>query len=141
MYSVVISLSCGISLNVRIAMLQIPLFNSKHFKCFFGTCRCELLEIYDELTVCHPEHKCFDHCIFSPVCECACDAFVRVCKTPRRHFRRNKGPETMLSERKRKFLFRCSCMRIVISVKRRQSLSPAPCLPFLSPSVTLVDSL
>lgn len=51
-------------------------------------------------------------------------------KTPRGHFWSNKRPDTMLSERKRKFRFRCSCMNRVISVKRRISLSFLSSLSF-----------
>lgn len=62
---------------------------------------------------------------------CTCVHVMHLCvQNARGHFRSNKKPDTMLSDRKRKFNFRCSCMNRVISVERKRwSLTP-PSLSF-----------
>ncbi len=142
MYSVVISLSCGISLNVLIALLKMSLFNNNTWYLEHAGARFWRYAIWwaDSVECMLPRALVLLSLHFLT---CTCVYVMHGCvQNTWGHFRSDKRPDTMLSDRKRKFNFRCSCMNRFISVKRRRhSLSPPPFLPFLSPSVTLVDSL
>ena len=146
MYSVVISLSCGISPHILITLLEMLLLNNNTllFLYFFPvragvrSWRCTIW--WPDSVECTLPRALV---LFSPVCVWCNPA----CENARGHFKSNKRPDKMLSERKRKLNFRCSCENTELSVKRSrpgQSFSLALSFfssPFLSPSVTLADSL
>lgn len=146
MHSVIISLNCDISLNALIWLhwrkcrfsTMILVFSFIFFCCCW-MCRCVLIETYHMMTW---QCRMYAAQGTSHFLTSVCVYLMHLCvQSPWRHFRSDKRPETMLSDRKRKLNRRCSCTNQVISVKgRRRSLS-LPFLPFLRPSVTLADSL
>lgn len=76
-------------------------------------------------------------CAFITFLTCMCVYVMHLCvQNAQGHFRSNKRPDTMLSDRKRKFNFRCSCMNRIISMKRRRQ---SILLPFLSLLLTVFD--